>query len=60
MHQLYLGDGLLAMAGPNCGAGETPETAAHREVFVAGREPSAVSYLAKIDGVDWDWASWRE
>ncbi|WP_157437857.1 hypothetical protein [Actinoplanes subtropicus] len=60
MHQLYAGDGLLAMAGPNYGAGETADTAAYREVFIAGRNLSAVSYLAKIDGVDWDWASWRQ
>lgn len=58
MHQLYGGDDLLAQAGPNVGAGETPETAEYREVFVAGRIPSAVAYLQTVKNVEWDWHSW--
>jgi hypothetical protein len=59
-HQLYAGDGLLALAGPNHGPEETPETAEYREVFIAGRDRSAVQHLVGIDGVEWDWASWRD
>lgn len=59
-HQLYVGDEVLAFAGPNYGAGETAETAEYREVFVAGAEPSAVRYLSTINNVEWDWASWRD
>lgn len=59
-HQLYAGDGLLAMAGPNYGHGETAETAEYREVFVAGRQPASVSYLANVHGIDWDWSSWHD
>src|SRR5207248_9673903 len=60
MHRLYACDGLLAMAGPNNGPTDVPDTAEYREVFIAGRDPSRVAYLKDIAGINWDWSSWDD
>lgn len=53
-HRLYAADGLLALGGPNPGPGETAETAAIREVWVAADKPERLAYLRKIESVEWD------
>lgn len=53
-HRLYAADGLLAFGGPNPGPGETAETAAMREVWLAADDPQRLVYLTEIVGVEWD------
>jgi len=50
-HRLYAGEGLLAFAGPNAGPGETAETAAMREVWLAARGEH-LEYARSVEGVE--------
>jgi hypothetical protein len=57
-HRLHAGAGLLALAGPN-GVGDTMgettgDTTDLHEAWLAAQDPTALAYLAQIDGVDWD------
>jgi hypothetical protein len=53
-HRLYAGDGLLAFAGPNPEPGETPETAAMHEVWIAADRPGRLAHVAAMADVEWD------
>jgi hypothetical protein len=57
-HRLYAGEGLLGLAGPNPGPGQTAETADMREVFLAAREPGRLDYASSVVGVEWD--AWQD
>jgi hypothetical protein len=59
-HRLYAGPGLLAFAGPNPGPGETAQTAATRELFLAAQAAEHLDYARSLKGVDWDAWSWSD
>lgn len=52
--RLYAGKDLLALAGPNPGSGETPETAEFWSVFLGSTSSDPLAYIDDISGVEWD------
>jgi hypothetical protein len=57
-HRLHAGEGLLAFAGPNPGPGETAETTAVRELFLAAQGAERLEYARSLEGVEWAAWSW--
>lgn len=50
-HRLYGSDDVLALVGANPFGDETPETAAGWEVWVSGRRPGVLDWLADLESV---------